>query len=33
MEQKEIQVLVAGQEHEVYVDTILQTIAGETNNT
>ena len=27
MEEKEIQVLVAGPEHEVYVDTILQTIA------
>ena len=27
MEQKEIEVLVAGPEHEVYVDTILQTIA------
>ena len=27
MEQEEIKVLVAGPEHEVYVDTILQTIA------
>ena len=27
MEQDEIEVLVAGPEHEVYVDTILQTIA------
>ena len=27
MEQKEIEVFVAGPEHEVYVDTILQTIA------
>ena len=27
MEEKEIQVLVAGPEHEAYVDTILQTIA------
>ena len=27
MEEKEIQVLVAGPEHETYVDTILQTIA------
>jgi len=27
MEQNEIKVLVAGPEHEVYVDTILQTIA------
>ena len=27
MEQKDIKVLVAGPEHEVYVDTILQTIA------
>ena len=27
MEQKNIEVFVAGPEHEVYVDTILQTIA------
>ena len=27
MEQDEIKVLVAGPEHEAYVDTILQTIA------
>ena len=27
MEQKDIEVFVAGPEHEVYVDTILQTIA------
>ena len=27
MEQKEIEVFVAGPEHEAYVDTILQTIA------
>ena len=27
MEENNIQVLVAGAEHEVYVDTILQTIA------
>ncbi len=27
MEENKIQVVVAGPEHEVYVDTILQTIA------